>query len=300
LTATERHVALTLSLHMSERGDSCFPSMETLVDETGRGKSTVREALRQMDELGWLERTITPGRGRANEYRAVIPATWINRQHPAPNEVGDDHEDAGPHQQRDREQPVADESEKRQLLAGNEDGKSASSGGEKRQLTNGKAPGAGPQDVRRASEDAAAAAGALAAGDAAAARDLDKALRAIGVGQRLRLRALGDPHRARAWLELANKAADTNPAGFFRVGFESGDWPSERRDAAGFSRARWVEQTSWQLEPEEAHAIVDDWRDLDHTERGALHDRVDEVRAEREAGAEALKRVVDETEGRAA
>lgn len=76
LSPTQRHVALTLSLHMSEKGDSCFPSMPTLVDETGLGLSTVRESLRRLGETGWLERVVSHQRGRTNRYRALVPEAY--------------------------------------------------------------------------------------------------------------------------------------------------------------------------------------------------------------------------------
>lgn len=85
LTATQRHVALTLSLHMSEKGDSCFPSMGRLVEETGLGLSTIRDALRRLAESGWLEREVSHRRGRTNRYRARVPDA--NRQQPAVSET---------------------------------------------------------------------------------------------------------------------------------------------------------------------------------------------------------------------
>lgn len=80
LKPRDRHVALTLSLHMSERGDSCFPSMTTLAAETGYGVSTVRDAMASLAEKGWIDRQITHGRGRSNRYTATVPE---NRQIPA-------------------------------------------------------------------------------------------------------------------------------------------------------------------------------------------------------------------------
>lgn len=76
LSPTQRHVALTLSLHMSEKGDSCFPSMARLVDETGLGLSTIREAMRRLAEQGWLEREVSHERGRTNRYRALVPDAY--------------------------------------------------------------------------------------------------------------------------------------------------------------------------------------------------------------------------------
>jgi hypothetical protein len=99
----------------------------------------------------------------------------------------------------------------------------------------------------------------------------------------MRRRALAEPERAKAWLELAATAATQNPAGFFVTGLTGGEWPSTRREAAtetsADARLRWVEETSWMLAADDAHAIVDDWRDLDDVERQELHEHVDRVRA---------------------
>lgn len=78
LAPTLRHVALTLSLHMNERGGSCFPTHDQLKDETGLGRSTVIKALGQLEKDGWLLRTPGGGRrrggnGRATEYAATVP-----------------------------------------------------------------------------------------------------------------------------------------------------------------------------------------------------------------------------------
>jgi hypothetical protein len=123
---------------------------------------------------------------------------------------------------------------------------------------------------------------------AAAAALLDRDLEQLGIGTALRLRALANLPLARAWCDLAAAEADSNPAGFFRAGFDSGEQPSPRArlesaepETAGASRRRWIEQTSWQLEHDDAHAIVDGWTDVDHVERSMLHELVDSVRDQR-------------------
>ncbi len=76
LEPTTRHVALTLSLHMNERGGSCFPSQATLARETGLHDETVRLHLRRLREAGYLlvenDRSMK-GRGTRNHYSATIP-----------------------------------------------------------------------------------------------------------------------------------------------------------------------------------------------------------------------------------
>lgn len=81
LGASARHVALTLSLYMSERGDCAFPSVETLARDCARGKSTIVESLKSLELHGWLGVDRAPGapggRGRTNSYRATFPETVL-------------------------------------------------------------------------------------------------------------------------------------------------------------------------------------------------------------------------------
>lgn len=80
LPPTQRHVALTLSLHMSERGDSCWPSHETLADETGYHVQTVKAALRELERAGWISKTVRRrgvGRGTRVEYVAEVPTRGV-------------------------------------------------------------------------------------------------------------------------------------------------------------------------------------------------------------------------------
>jgi hypothetical protein len=62
---------------MSERGDSCFPSMALLTDETGLALRTVKEHIALAASDGWIgkrERRMANGQGwRRNEYFARIP-----------------------------------------------------------------------------------------------------------------------------------------------------------------------------------------------------------------------------------
>ena len=76
LDPTTRHVGLTLSLYMNERGGSAFPGALRLAGDTGLTERTVRDHLRSLVESGWLE-ILTPGGGRkrANEYAARFPET---------------------------------------------------------------------------------------------------------------------------------------------------------------------------------------------------------------------------------
>lgn len=87
LTSTQRLVALALSLHMNERGGSCFPTQDTLASETALSRRAVIQALRDLEDAGWLGRVPGGGRkpggnGRATEYTATIPT--VQQVHPIP------------------------------------------------------------------------------------------------------------------------------------------------------------------------------------------------------------------------
>lgn len=73
---TTRHVLLTLSLYMSPKGDSCFPSIDRLVEETGRSRSTVIKHIRIAKEEGWIQvqkHGFSGRRWKRNEYVATVP-----------------------------------------------------------------------------------------------------------------------------------------------------------------------------------------------------------------------------------
>lgn len=74
LPSTSRLVALTLSLHMNERGGSCFPGVTTLANETGLSRQTVLTHLDTLEGRGWIVQA-NPGAGRGHRYgwEAVFP-----------------------------------------------------------------------------------------------------------------------------------------------------------------------------------------------------------------------------------
>lgn len=77
LSPTTRHVLLTLSLHMNERGGSCFPSTRLLARETGLSRRSVETHLGAAVEASWLDRQQrekrSDGRFTGYTYRAVVP-----------------------------------------------------------------------------------------------------------------------------------------------------------------------------------------------------------------------------------
>lgn len=91
LSSTHRHVAIALSLYMSERGDSAHPGPSRLAQDTGLHVSTVKEKLADLERLGWLRCIVRGGRRgqrrQANEYVAAFPDPPLFS--PEPVAVGD-------------------------------------------------------------------------------------------------------------------------------------------------------------------------------------------------------------------
>jgi DNA-binding MarR family transcriptional regulator len=72
LRPTSRHVALTLSLYMGEKGDHAWPAVTTLAEDTGLDRRTVQRALRELQDSGWL--AVRIGGGHAtSRYVGLIP-----------------------------------------------------------------------------------------------------------------------------------------------------------------------------------------------------------------------------------
>jgi hypothetical protein len=72
LAALEKHMALTLAVHMNRDGAGAYASAETLARESGRSKRYVLDAVRALAEGGWIEWEI--GRGtRASCYSVMFP-----------------------------------------------------------------------------------------------------------------------------------------------------------------------------------------------------------------------------------
>lgn len=99
LPPTTRHVALTLSLHMSERGDSAFPGAPLLAKETGLTERSCRDHLHALVTAGYLELIeqggIKGARRRSNHYRAITPDGSLTTPEP-PSGVGSGGPEAGP------------------------------------------------------------------------------------------------------------------------------------------------------------------------------------------------------------
>lgn len=80
LSSMERLVGLVLSLHMSERGDSCFPGLDRLAREASVSKSTVAVALRELEAHGFLVRVRSAGgSGKTSRYFTNLPELSAHR-----------------------------------------------------------------------------------------------------------------------------------------------------------------------------------------------------------------------------
>lgn len=55
LKPAEQHIALMLATYADPAGDGIYPSIATLCQATGRGKSVVNAALRALRDSGWIE-----------------------------------------------------------------------------------------------------------------------------------------------------------------------------------------------------------------------------------------------------
>lgn len=74
LSATDIATGRALALHMSPRGDSCFPGHDRVAFDSGLAVETVRKGIRRLREYGWLVALNRSAPGRAVAYQAVIPS----------------------------------------------------------------------------------------------------------------------------------------------------------------------------------------------------------------------------------
>lgn len=76
LPATTKHILLTLSLHVNDADERCFPSIQRLCKETGLSNRTVISHLHDAEKLGWIVTTKNTFSGQAwarNSYRLAWP-----------------------------------------------------------------------------------------------------------------------------------------------------------------------------------------------------------------------------------
>lgn len=92
LPPTTKHVLLTLSLHMNDVGESCFPSIERLARETSLSKRAVITHLHASRDAGWIKIGNHGFRGqrwRANEYLCDFPSFTNEKVVNEGNHVGE-------------------------------------------------------------------------------------------------------------------------------------------------------------------------------------------------------------------
>lgn len=85
LSSTTRHTLITLSLHMNELGESCFPSTAKLAEETGLSERSVCTHLEMAEDFGWLCREYkkTGKDWKKTYYYPRIPEgrpVWMGKQ----------------------------------------------------------------------------------------------------------------------------------------------------------------------------------------------------------------------------
>lgn len=76
LQPTTRFVLLTLGCHMNEFGESCFPSVETLVSESGLSRAAVLKHLGIAKDTGWIiceKHGYRNSKWARNDYRISYP-----------------------------------------------------------------------------------------------------------------------------------------------------------------------------------------------------------------------------------
>lgn len=76
LASTTRHVLLTLGCHMNDMGESCYPSIETLCEETGLSNRAVITHLKLAVEAGFIscdKHGFSGQKWARNEYKATFP-----------------------------------------------------------------------------------------------------------------------------------------------------------------------------------------------------------------------------------
>jgi hypothetical protein len=76
LPSTARLVALVLSMYMDGNGGSCFPSLTTIAEGTGLGRSTVIRALAERKRAHFIQR-VKGGPTTPNRYRATSPVAGL-------------------------------------------------------------------------------------------------------------------------------------------------------------------------------------------------------------------------------
>jgi len=86
---TMRHVLRTLSFHMDQHGRKCFPSIATLVRETGLSNRTVIDHLEQAVTDGWIIRAMRGGGRGWKRYEYEISFQFQASEEGSPRQNGE-------------------------------------------------------------------------------------------------------------------------------------------------------------------------------------------------------------------
>lgn len=74
---SEQHIALLLATYADPMGDGIFPSITTICQASGKGRSAVNEALKGLRESGWIKQVQRgnniKGRSGSSRYVLAIP-----------------------------------------------------------------------------------------------------------------------------------------------------------------------------------------------------------------------------------
>ncbi len=106
LAPTTRHVLLTLGCHMNDVGESCYPSIDLLCEETGLSNRAVITHLHKASEAGWIEIS-RHGFGDSRYWRNEYKIRW-----PSPENLTDLSERGSPTTVNDVHQVNSDLSER--------------------------------------------------------------------------------------------------------------------------------------------------------------------------------------------
>lgn len=84
LEPTTRLVCHTIGCHMAMDGSGCFPSYQTIADESGLHRATVIRHVEKAEEAGYLEvtgRVDAVGDATSNLYRPIMPGVVAQDDH---------------------------------------------------------------------------------------------------------------------------------------------------------------------------------------------------------------------------
>ncbi len=84
ISAPGKAIGMWLSTWMKMDGSNAYPSFQTLAKQSGYSASTVKKAMKELIEAGWVSQvrkggSPTGGERQSNKYQALIPGQQITR-----------------------------------------------------------------------------------------------------------------------------------------------------------------------------------------------------------------------------